>query len=520
MAHMMKLTRGALGGMFRHNERGDEDRLVTRSNESIDPTRTHLNYSLTPTPVLQLTPLERVNTLCENEGIHIAKRKDLNVAVSWVITAPKSITEDERERFFFECKRFLDTRYGYKDDKNVLCAQVHLDETSPHLHYVFCPVCYDSKNHRHTISAKNVVNRKDLQTFHKDLTEHMKGVFGRDIGIETGITEEQGGNMSVAELKAETKKNYAESKKALKGAQNERERIVSESKAKGQEIIGAAEKAATERLRASEGQAAEILRSAHALADSGEFPENVYQMGGVLSKKAVMPPETAEKMRKVANTAPYMRKKALKAEQENVSLKNVNEQLTAELNETNEQLRRANDDIKRLRANLQAYNRVFNEAYEQYEYDDDVTKCLHEMADNQQFYANCVHIAYEPKEHIHSSLMLALDERGLELRYDPTTDDFLCLSDKKDEVQALMNDYRAFVIRFPADFDEKDKVKVRKHCADSGIKADFKAGGGQSLVKIPYKDKDSLLGCIAELKALKSPQKPLWEQGQTQGRGV
>lgn len=254
MAHMIKLTRGALGGMFRHNERDAEDRAVLRKNESIDPARTHLNYSLTPTPVLQLTPLERVNTLCESEGINIAKRKDLKVAVSWVVTAPQSITEDERERFFFECKRFLDTRYGYKGDKNVLCAQIHLDETSPHLHYVFCPVCYDSKNHRHTVSAKNVINRKDLQTFHKDLTEHMKGVFGRDVGIETGITEEQGGNMSVTELKNKTKKNYAESEAVRKGAQSEGKRIVSESKAKAKEIIGAAEKAVRERLSASEGQ--------------------------------------------------------------------------------------------------------------------------------------------------------------------------------------------------------------------------------------------------------------------------
>ena len=271
MAHMIKLTRGALGGMFRHNERDAEDGAVVRSNERIDPTRTHLNYSLTPTPVLQLTPLERVNTLCESEGINIAKRKDLKVAVSWVITAPQSITEDERERFFFECKRFLDTRYGYKGDKNVLCAQIHLDETSPHLHYVFCPVCYDSKNHRHTVSAKNVINRKDLQTFHKDLTEHMRGVFGRDVGIETGITEEQGGNMSVTELKNKTKKNYAESEAVRKGAQSEGERIVSESKAKGREIIGAAEKAVRERLRASESALEKLEEDFHAKETEFDF---------------------------------------------------------------------------------------------------------------------------------------------------------------------------------------------------------------------------------------------------------
>ena len=126
----MKLTRGALSGTVRHDERGGEDRFVTRKNESIDPARTHMNYSLTP-PALQLTPLERVNELCETEGINIAKRKDLNVAVSWVVTLPPSVTEVEQERFFYETKRFLDAEFSLACQALCRKSFVHFPEGNP-----------------------------------------------------------------------------------------------------------------------------------------------------------------------------------------------------------------------------------------------------------------------------------------------------------------------------------------------------------------------------------------------------
>ena len=40
-------------------------------------------------------------------------------------------------------KEFLDKRYG---KENVVCAVVHYDETTPHLHYAFIPVTFDEKN--------------------------------------------------------------------------------------------------------------------------------------------------------------------------------------------------------------------------------------------------------------------------------------------------------------------------------------------------------------------------------------
>ena len=57
-----------------------------------------------------------------------------------------------------------------------MAAVVHYDETTPHLHYAFVPVVFDNKKSRYKVSAKEVLTRHDLQTFHEDLDQHLKKV--------------------------------------------------------------------------------------------------------------------------------------------------------------------------------------------------------------------------------------------------------------------------------------------------------------------------------------------------------
>lgn len=74
-----------------------------------------------------------------------------------------------------------------------------MDETSPHIHYAFVPVVTDKKKGIPKLSAKERITRKDLNTFHKDLTKHMTVVFGKNIGILNGATV--GGNKTIKQLK-------------------------------------------------------------------------------------------------------------------------------------------------------------------------------------------------------------------------------------------------------------------------------------------------------------------------------
>lgn len=199
MAHMMKMTKSASGHMFNHYARSDDlerSAYVIRGNENIKPANTVLNYNLASNdqPKSQLDFLHQ--RLSE---VKVHNRKDVNVMINWVVTLPQSLKDKElenQERFFKEAYKFLNDRYG---KENVISAYVHMDETTPHMHYAFVPVVEDKKKGGYKLSAKEVVTREDLRTFHKDLSEHMERVFGRDIGILNEATKV--GNKSIKELK-------------------------------------------------------------------------------------------------------------------------------------------------------------------------------------------------------------------------------------------------------------------------------------------------------------------------------
>ena len=205
MAHLEKYTAAAAGHMFAHY-----DRTHSSSTSNIDESRTHLNYNLAEKD----QPLSCLDFLHKRMSeIKVLKRANVNVMCDWVVTAPEDLTEEELPLFFDECYKFLNARYG---KENVISAPVHMDETSPHLHYNFVPVVKDKKKGIPKLSAKECITRKDLNTFHQDLTKHMTTVFGRDIGILNGATV--GGNKTIKQLK-----KMSENLKAFKAVPIEEE---------------------------------------------------------------------------------------------------------------------------------------------------------------------------------------------------------------------------------------------------------------------------------------------------------
>lgn len=188
MAHLEKYTAAAAGHMFAHY-----DRTHSSSTSNIDESRTAMNYDLAETD----QPLHALDFLHKRMSeIKVLKRANVNVMCDWVITAPESLTPEELPLFFSECYKFLTERYGRE---NVITAPVHMDETSPHIHYAFVPVVTDKKKGIPKLSAKERITRKDLSTFHQDLTKHMTAVFGRDMGILNGATVV--GNKTIKQLK-------------------------------------------------------------------------------------------------------------------------------------------------------------------------------------------------------------------------------------------------------------------------------------------------------------------------------
>ena len=166
MAHVQKYTKGNVQGLSIHWDRKTEN----HSNLDIDNERSHLNYDLCEK---EGDTLSRMNDRLSE--VHCLNRKDVKVCADWAVTLPESLkgaSEKERRKFFEKTYEFLVNRYG--GEKNVLSANVHNDETRPHMHFAFMPVVWDEKKQREKVSAKEVLTRKDLKTFHQDLDKFLK----------------------------------------------------------------------------------------------------------------------------------------------------------------------------------------------------------------------------------------------------------------------------------------------------------------------------------------------------------
>ena len=223
MAHVEKFKESAVVNQIRHCKRN----IKNNRNKDIDPSRTHLNYSLTPDRGMG----EYSYYKKRKSELYCYGRKDLNTMAGWIVTAPKELKDRDKEyAFFHEVYKFLEERYG---QENVICAEVHYDEGKmkevkdrwgskagekegtvrkelvlgrPHLHFIFIPVVPD-KNAKHIargytekICCNDVLNRTELRRFHSDLEKHLKEN-GISVKIQTGITKAHGRNYTVEELK-------------------------------------------------------------------------------------------------------------------------------------------------------------------------------------------------------------------------------------------------------------------------------------------------------------------------------
>ena len=167
MAHLKKNTRGAVPGLAVHFERKTDH----HTNKEIDVSKSYLNQELMADGSDMLS---RFNARLND--VYCMKRDDVKALATWIVTLPEELAEasyEQQSAFFEATTAFLNDRYG---QENAVAAVVHYDETTPHLHYAFVPVVFDDKKSRYKVSAKEVLTRQDLQTFHEDLDQDLKKV--------------------------------------------------------------------------------------------------------------------------------------------------------------------------------------------------------------------------------------------------------------------------------------------------------------------------------------------------------
>ncbi len=283
---------------IRHNERKPYDH--NHSNEKIDNERTKNNI------ILHKSDLEK--RLSE---VRIFNRGDVVHCFEWLITLPKEVEissqkscTDESIVFFQESLEFMKNRYG---EKNIISAVIHNDETTPHLHLLITPVIPDKKNGGEKLCCKNVLNRKELITFHPDLSKHLKEVMGYDVGVLNGATDN--GNKTVQRLKAETlqaenEKLQAENKalaektqQEIKALKEQTEKLEKNNTEIEQKISDFTPK---NKIFGKESQAEVIVRNANQIkADAGQTAKQIISSANFSAKE--LTDETNNKIQKANN---------------------------------------------------------------------------------------------------------------------------------------------------------------------------------------------------------------------------
>ncbi len=169
---MEKYKRGDIVGIERENER-DENYKSTK-NPQIDKARTHLNYHTLPYEKKYLSFIdERIKELAPKRKI----KDDAVLITSFILGSDKEffdgISPEMQKQFFSDCTEFFTERYG---KENVVSAVVHLDESTPHLHFNLMPVTGGR------LCAKELFDRAALRELQTDFYE----IVGKKYGLKRG----------------------------------------------------------------------------------------------------------------------------------------------------------------------------------------------------------------------------------------------------------------------------------------------------------------------------------------------
>lgn len=175
VCHAEKYKKGSVPSIERHNERKNKN----YSNEEIDPSRTHLNYSLIENEISSYyrMVMNLVNARENPSGKKL--RKDAVVLCEFIISSSneffEGLSSEEQRRFFEEASRYLEDFFG---KEHCIYAAVHYDEHTPHMHFGFVPLTSEDR-----LCAKEVIDRLVLLGYRmKCLNFYKRGDFRSSVG--------------------------------------------------------------------------------------------------------------------------------------------------------------------------------------------------------------------------------------------------------------------------------------------------------------------------------------------------
>ncbi len=195
VCHAEKYKKGSVPSIERHNER----RNANYSNEEIDLSKTHLNYSLIQREdeSYYRSVMDLVNTRENPSGR--ALRKDAVVLCEFIISSSNeffdALSTEEQRRFFEEATGYLQDFFG---KEHCIYAVAHYDEHTPHMHFGFVPLTTENK-----LCAKKVIDCSALLRLQAEMPKFLQK---KGFQIERGEAGSAAVHKSVKKYKADMEK--------------------------------------------------------------------------------------------------------------------------------------------------------------------------------------------------------------------------------------------------------------------------------------------------------------------------
>ena len=162
--HMDKFKRESLRGIQSHNRR--ERR--SRSNPDIRPEKSGENCDRHQPEVCDYD--RAVQARIDSLSLPKAVRKDAVVLCGLIVTSDlpffARLPPEEQRRFFEESRDFLTRFVG---SENVISAMIHMDEKTPHMHFLHVPVTPDGR-----LNANAIYTRESLRRLQSELPDHLQ----------------------------------------------------------------------------------------------------------------------------------------------------------------------------------------------------------------------------------------------------------------------------------------------------------------------------------------------------------
>lgn len=245
--HMDKFKKESVRGIQSHNERERE----SHSNPDIDYERSAANYELCDHAAGNYA--EAIQNRIDDLLLVKAVRKDAVHMCGLIVSSDSAFFEklppEETKRFFEESAAFLADFVG---SENVISAKVHMDEKTPHMHFLHVPVTEDGR-----LNANKIYTRESLKKLQTELPAYLQS---RGFDLQRGIEQEPG-----AKKKHLNTRKFKQQQEALHSLEKEAQAMSVELEQRQRE-----EAAAQERLQSIERQAQEAEKT---LAEQPEIPK-------------------------------------------------------------------------------------------------------------------------------------------------------------------------------------------------------------------------------------------------------